>query len=376
MKSFSRSFLATITGITTKCENPNQVNQAMRHIMNQTMKLQHSRYVLDLYRELNKMNIGTNAIEHLAKKICYRLPEHRATTIKKLVMNWNIDNAIKTIRKARYSNTATWKQFTPILVKENAIQEFNQILIKEKGEYRERLMEKKKKKVDHLMEKYKVRRIIPDEVEGIIVRDQEIPACFTKLPKCYGKSEIDEGEQNVLSLPPKYAIYDRVDMLDCRSEIEKGITKYRWTHKEREEQRKAKATQPEQAEEQVPSTASVDQEDGEAQDDEEPRSRQIPDQEATEEGQQDTSGQTVQMEVQENNQEVGRISDRQYRMDKNFDFRYMKATDLPFNKRVYLPGPLEQDVEIQLQALKSKLEETTRAYIEEANKKNEKSNLS
>ena len=82
------------------------------------------------------------------------------------------------------------------------------------------------------------------------------------------------------------------------------------------------------------------------------------------------------MEVQENNQEVGRISDRQYRMDKNFDFRYMKATDLPFNKRVYLPGPLEQDVEIQLQALKSKLEETTRAYIEEANKKNEKSNLS
>ena len=73
MKTFSRSFLAAITTLSDKCENPDQVNQAMRHIMNQTMKLQHSRYVLDLYKELNKKNIGTNAAEHLAKKICYRL---------------------------------------------------------------------------------------------------------------------------------------------------------------------------------------------------------------------------------------------------------------------------------------------------------------
>ena len=46
----------------------------MRHITNQTMELQHARYVLDLYRELHKKNIGTNAIEHLAK--AHELPHH------------------------------------------------------------------------------------------------------------------------------------------------------------------------------------------------------------------------------------------------------------------------------------------------------------
>ena len=131
MKTFSRSFLAAITTLSDKCENPDQVNQAMRHIMNQTMKLQHARYVLDLYKELNKKNIGTNAIEHLAKKICYRLPRHRSTSIKKMVMKWNIEDAVKTIRKAKYNNTATWRQLTPVLAQENVLGEFNQILIKE-----------------------------------------------------------------------------------------------------------------------------------------------------------------------------------------------------------------------------------------------------
>ena len=102
MKSFSRSFLAATTTITNESENPNQVNQAMRHIMNQTMKLQHSRYVLDLYKELFKKNIGTNAIEKLSKKICYRLPEHRVVAIKKMVMKWNIEDAQKSVRRARY----------------------------------------------------------------------------------------------------------------------------------------------------------------------------------------------------------------------------------------------------------------------------------
>ena len=38
--------------------------------------------------------------------------------------------------------------------------------------------------------------------------------------------------------------------------------------------------------------------------------------------------------------------------DSSFNFFYMKATDLPFNRRVYLPGPLDTETEISIQNLK------------------------
>ena len=48
-----------------------------------------------------------------------------------------------------------------------------------------------------------------------------------------------------------------------------------------------------------------------------------------------------------------------------FDFRNMRATELPFNKRVCLPGPLEEAVEIAIQNLKGRLNKIMNEYVEE-----------
>ena len=52
--------------------------------------------------------------------------------------------------------------------------------------------------------------------------NREIPATFTSDPKCHGGCSVDEKEKKVLSLPPKFAVYNSVDVQQC-------LAKFRWT---------------------------------------------------------------------------------------------------------------------------------------------------
>ena len=40
--------------------------------------------------------------------------------------------------------------------------------------------------------------------------------------------ELTRDEQSVLSLTPRFSVYDRVDRVDCVVELEKCFTKLRW----------------------------------------------------------------------------------------------------------------------------------------------------
>ena len=51
-------------------------------------------------------------------------------------------------------------------------------------------------------------------------------------------------------------------------------------------------------------------------------------------------------------------------MTGEMDFSLMKATDLPFNKRIIVPEPMDNETEIVMQNLKSKLNACTRRYTE------------
>jgi len=53
----------------------------------------------------------------------------------------------------------------------------------------------------------------------------------------------------------------------------------------------------------------------------------------------------------------------------------MKATDMPFNKRIYLRNPIKQEMEVKMQMLKQRLDEVTKGYEANDNKKNVLSNL-
>lgn len=86
-----------------------------------------------------------------------------------------------------------------------------------------------------LTEKYSKKRVTPDVVEGIIAGGQELDGRFTSEPRYYGACEVSGNEKQALSLPPKFALYTKVDSVSVEAEIEKGLAKYRWKQMEKKE---------------------------------------------------------------------------------------------------------------------------------------------
>ena len=68
----------------------------------------------------------------------------------------------------------------------------------------------------------------PDEFKGIILKDQELGNEFNSDPRKYGNIDIDEDEQRLLSLPPKFGVLKKVDVVDTKIEVEKCLTGMRW----------------------------------------------------------------------------------------------------------------------------------------------------
>ncbi|XP_029643478.1 probable serine/threonine-protein kinase tsuA [Octopus sinensis] len=70
----------------------------------------------------------------------------------------------------------------------------------------------------------------PDTINGIIMEDVLLPEEFNKDNEAniYGGVTTDPDEISILQLPPKYAVYSKVNTIKCLSEIEKSFTKIRW----------------------------------------------------------------------------------------------------------------------------------------------------
>ena len=52
---------------------------------------------------------------------------------------------------------------------------------------------------------------------------------------------------------------------------------------------------------------------------------------------------------------------------RELDFSQMKASDLPFNKRIKVPDPMDNEAEVDFQNLKNKLNKCTKEYLSKQN---------
>lgn len=183
---------------------------------------------------------------------------------------------------------------------------FNRVWNKEKRWHWKILKEKRKRKGNFLLRKYGCREVMDcvTEVEGITVGDQTIPCTFSSNPQYYGGVELSGEENKTLCLPPKFAVYDRVNLTSCEAQIEKGLAKLRWSMIHQAE-----------------SYRDEEEEEG--------RKRVWP----------------LDLEA------------------KTVNFQYLRPTDLPFNRRVCLPDALESEKEIDMQHLKGRLVRTAKEYI-------------
>ena len=305
-----RTLFASYGEILSKCDNTSRpsVEEAMKRIIKQTKSHVHTMYVKDLYMDLNKRRIPTTPIASLAKRICRYLPQRRTDTLTNIVMKWTVEDTSEKLRKEERLNTKVWRDNIQTIRSQGIESDFKRIYRSERKKYKKTLCEKRRQKVWFLSKKYKPsKRNIPDEVNGVIIKDQDIPMDFSTEPRVYGNTVINEDEKHILSLPPKFAIPDKVDEHKCEIEIEKAITKLRWER----HQTGTKNTN-------LPPTGDFKTH--------------------------EDTGTTI-------------------------DFRNMRPTDLPFNGRVYLPPALELDTEVQLHMLKQNLQKATEKYKRENDEK-------
>ena len=310
---FSNTFLASANRISQRCRNPGRVLEAMRHTMGQTTKLQNACYVADLLGDLTRKRLPLPSVEGLCAKLCMKLPERRTTTLVNTVMKWKVKDAWTLLGRR---NTTTQR------FGEGVVRAFNNIWRKEKRRHWLYLRKKRTRRVNFLSEKFGSRNACDcvTEVEGIVVVDQPLPSTFSSNPRCYGGVQLTGDEEKVLGLPPKFAVYDRVDLTSCEAQIEKGLAKLRWS-----------------------ALRGTDAEPGD-----------------------------------EREEQLEKDRERIWPFDLKkgaFDLRYLRPTDLPFNKRVCLPDALENGEEIDLQHLKGRLVSVTKDFINEQNMRPTKINL-
>ena len=68
----------------------------------------------------------------------------------------------------------------------------------------------------------------PKEVDGINFCDTELPEKFRGEPRVCGGVIINKAEKELLSLPPKFATFKKLDPPQLKAEIEKLFIKLRW----------------------------------------------------------------------------------------------------------------------------------------------------
>ena len=215
--------------------NPTRAISAMRRAMNDTISLLKAIYVYDLLDKLVNRGLTLTTVWSLSRSLCRGLKGDKHRVISKKIMNWKLQDASRVLRERKECHTKMWREEGAVLKEYGVSERFAVIWEVEKCERRRDLNNKKDKKVTFLLEKFKAersereRREEVDEIRQINVRDQVLDERYESRPRCYGKVEVTPDEKEVLSLTPKFSVYDRVDVVDCQVEIEKALTKLRWS---------------------------------------------------------------------------------------------------------------------------------------------------
>ena len=288
------------------------VYEAMKRTMEKTMIMLQNRYVVDLFSKIRSKNIGTTEITSLCNRACQRLPKGRATTLRNTLVKWKIRDATANFQKSRYENTKTWREVKPLLVSERIIAEYEELWSREKSKEAKRHKDHLKSKLEFLTKKYSAKTKIPDTIHGVNVADQPIPPTFSSEPRIYGEVALSKFEKETLALPPKFALYENIDPLKLEIQVEKANSKLRWSINQKEKDREGNF-RPERDQLFNPVT-------------------------------------------------------------NTFNFRDMRGTDVPFNRRIKLPPAVNITLESKMRSLSEKLKDATKEYIDRTS--NKQTNLS
>ena len=195
----------------------------------------------------------------------------------RVVMKEKLYDAYCQYRLSKYEGNAVWRKEKKLIQGEirRGYQAAWRTYV---GQVGKKLKEGADKKVDWLVTKWRGKDI-PDMYEGIQIKT-DISTVIDNSPRLYGGVDVDDNEKAALLLPPKFALFEKINITQCRVQLEEALNKLRWNK---------------------------------------------------------LAGDRVDKEP--------RFFDR---TDNTIDINNLKATALPFNPSVKIPGPVEQKEEVKI----------------------------
>ena len=299
---------------------------------------------LVLIRELLKLKVGLREVEEYYKgqSETNKIGKNKIRKVELIMKNMvdkcrdaeaEVERALKrkaqmrkTIEKIMGKNTSKTKTMVKRMKNEMMI-------------LRKKIQEKNREKIDHLKKTYlkndtgdKLAKNISRFKSAKVFNNMKLPESEKELPVVVGDVNLDSEELEVLGLPPKFAMFEKLSEEDFEVDTEICFSKYRWDKHQDE------GTNNENDDEET----KVTEDEQELMDQWEAASRQTYDP-----------------------------------VTNVFDHRNKRATDVKHNTRVYLPKALDTKLEAGIEVRRQKYLEVHREYAKEFcdEKNNQQSNL-
>ena len=185
----SNTFLGAIDKISVKCEDSEVIKSAMKHIMTTTIVKGKYLCRMDLFKSLIYRKLGTAEINELSSRLCDKLSSSKRNSMRVQVMKWKYEDTYNEMKKKRHEEKVSWRDCQKLLSKAN-VNLFNEAWATEKYLAMKQFRSDKDKKIKWLRYKYLKQGSVPDEYEGVCVKDQQLDNTFNSVPKVYGSINI------------------------------------------------------------------------------------------------------------------------------------------------------------------------------------------
>ena len=196
---------------------------AMMQATKGSVKYIRCRKKCDLLVALKKSGLSTNDVEDGVEKTCKMLTEKQRHEVKMKLTRQQIADAYRKLEEVQRKKAALWKQCKQVVTGEVRIRYLNKWREYTKRT-KTRLVKENRKKLEWIQRKRSER----NDNRGIEVGDEEFSEEFKSEPRLYGRVQVNEDELAVLTLPPKFGLYRKLDPVKCKIDVEESINKLRW----------------------------------------------------------------------------------------------------------------------------------------------------
>ena len=312
MKKSAAAHIIVLSGMTA---DPTKAARAMLDTGKKHMKLTRKQISFNTLERLMKKQLGTEDVERMSEK-AVKESKKRDVGFINFVMKRRKQDAEEKMRRSK-TEWLNAVRYLASLLPTRVMEEYTRFLKTIVTSEWEASTTKMKKKIQKLEERYHPwKKPVQPRFNDIKISDTELAQMEeqeqeVKVP-VYGGVRVPREVEQVLKLPPKFALYPRVDMKMVEMEVERGIWKARWEDRSEEQ-----------------------------------RGRR---------------GEPTEQEMEEMMAET-RVWDSNA---KELNYSKIRVTQLPTNRRVVAPKPLTgsgRNKEVQLQFLKARLLDETKKHL-------------